>query len=210
MPTATGGDRHHLEGGGALLRDCSCNAPCPCTASLDLGADYDECMFVLVFHVDSGEVDGVDVSGFTVAAVGNTPKYMNEGNWRVGLLVDDAARRIRPRSSRASSPARSASRCPPSGPLMGEPLGVERVPMEFSSENGRHSLSLGDAGRLEAEDLVPWGVETGEPARYASVFHPLGPDLTLAKAGDSRLKAFGLEPSLAGQSGFSQPFAWSG
>ena len=48
---------------GRYFENCSCDVVCPCTASLALGADNDYCRAALVFHVDSGEVDGVDVSG---------------------------------------------------------------------------------------------------------------------------------------------------
>src|SRR3954447_11087134 len=76
---------------GRDFEKCSCNGLCPCTASLALGADNDYCRAVLVFHVDSGEVEGVDVSDVTVVAVAETPKYMHEGNWKLGVLVDDSA-----------------------------------------------------------------------------------------------------------------------
>src|SRR6266568_5567967 len=76
---------------GSYFETCSCDVVCPCTASLSLGADYDRCMLVLVFHVDEGEIEGVDVSGLTVAAVGDTPKVMTEGNWRLGMLMDATA-----------------------------------------------------------------------------------------------------------------------
>ena len=75
------------------FENCSCEVVCPCSASLALGADYDHCRVVLVFHVDSGDVEGVDVSGQTLAAVAETPKYVHEGNWRLGVLIDDAASR---------------------------------------------------------------------------------------------------------------------
>ena len=76
---------------GRYFENCTCNNPCPCNVSLDLGADYDQCQFVLAFHVDSGEIEGVDVSGLTVAVVGDTPKFMLEGNWRLGILMDENA-----------------------------------------------------------------------------------------------------------------------
>src|SRR5437764_11525890 len=76
---------------GRYFENCSCEVVCPCTASLALGADQDYCRVVLVFHVDTGEVEGVDVSDVTIAAVAETPKFMHEGNWRVGVLVDEAA-----------------------------------------------------------------------------------------------------------------------
>ena len=54
---------------GQHFENCSCDVPCPCTVSLDFGADRDPCNAFLVFHVESGEVDGVDVSELTVAAI---------------------------------------------------------------------------------------------------------------------------------------------
>ena len=36
-------------------------------------------------------MDGVDVSNLTVAAMIDTPKVMSEGNWRLGVLIDDRA-----------------------------------------------------------------------------------------------------------------------
>ena len=76
---------------GQYFENCSCDVPCPCTVSLDFGADRDRCNAFLVFEVESGDVDGVDMSGLTVAAMIDTPKVMSEGNWRLGMLIDDRA-----------------------------------------------------------------------------------------------------------------------
>ena len=76
---------------GSYFETCSCDVVCPCTASLSLGATNDRCNVVLVFNVKSGEVDGTDVSGLTVAAVADTPKVMTDGNWRLGVVIDEAA-----------------------------------------------------------------------------------------------------------------------
>ena len=59
---------------GSYFETCSCDVVCPCTASLSLGATFDRCNVVLVFNVKSGEVEGTDVSGLTVAAVADTPR----------------------------------------------------------------------------------------------------------------------------------------
>jgi hypothetical protein len=164
---------------------------------------------VLVFHIDEGEVEGVDVGGLTLAAVADTPKVMTEGNWRLGVLMDAAASDEQAEKLGAVFGGQLGGPMGALAPLIGENLGMDRVPMEFVSEGGRHSLEMGDAGRIEIQDIVPFGIETGEPVRLSGVFHPLGPELTIAKAGDTRLSAFGLEPELAGQSGFSHPFAWA-
>src|SRR4051812_20627211 len=76
---------------GSYFETCSCDVVCPCTASLALGATRERCNATLVFHVREGEVDGTDVGGLTVAAIADTPKVMSEGNWRLGVFIDDAA-----------------------------------------------------------------------------------------------------------------------
>ena len=35
---------------------------------------------------------------------------------------------------------------------------------------------------FEIEDIVPFGVETGEPVKFSGMFHPVGSDLTMAEA----------------------------
>jgi hypothetical protein len=194
---------------GRYFENCTCNVVCPCTASLSLGADYDRCVVVLVFHVDDGNVDGVDVSGLTVAAVGDTPKVMTDGNWRLGLLIDDHASDEQADKLGAVFSGQAGGPMEGLAPLVGEMLGVERVPMTFESADGRHSVTLGDHGVVQLNDVVPFGIEDGTPARMVDIFHPVASDLTLGKAGDSHVNVFGLEPALAGQSGFSTAFSWS-
>lgn len=195
---------------GRYFENCSCNVVCPCTASLELGADNDYCNAVLVFHVDKGDVEGVDVGGVTVTAVAAAPKYMHEGNWKLGVLVDDSAS---DEQAEAVGKVFSGELGGPMGglaPLVTENLGVERVPMEFSSENGKHRITLGDKGGIAVEDVVSFGVETGEPARLTGIFHPAGSELVVGKATESGVNAFGIELDNEGGSGFSAPFSWSG
>ena len=195
---------------GRYFENCSCNVVCPCTASLALGADYDECRAVLVFHIDSGDVEGVDVSGLNVIAVVQSPKYMHEGNWRLGVLMDAAASDEQAEKLGGVFGGALGGPMEAAAALVGEQMGIAVVPMEFSSENGHHSVKLGDAGQLAVDDVVPFGVETGEPARLVDIFHPVATAMNVAKgADDSKMSAFELEFGNPGGSGFSTPFAWS-
>ena len=56
-----------------------------------LGATRDRCRVTLVFNIHSGDVEGTDVGGLTVAAIADTPKVMSDGNWRLGVFIDAAA-----------------------------------------------------------------------------------------------------------------------
>jgi hypothetical protein len=193
---------------GSYFETCSCDVVCPCTASLSFGATNDYCRVVLVFHVKDGEVEGVDVSGLTVAAVADTPKVMTDGNWRIGVFIDAAASDEQAKKLGGVFSGALGGPMEALGPLIGENLGVERAPIEVREDGLRHSVRIGDAVDFEIEDIVPFGVETGEAAKLVGIFHPAGPDLTVAHAMHSRIDAFGI--SYEGKSAFSRSeFAWA-
>jgi hypothetical protein len=194
---------------GQYFENCSCDVPCPCTVSLDLGADRDRCHAFLVFQVESGEVDGVDVSGRIVAAVADTPKVMSEGNWRLGVLIDDGASDEQAEKLGAVFGGQLGGPMEALAPLVGEQLGVERVPMDISHDNGTHRIQVGEDGEVEVTEIVPFGKEDGTPARLVGIFHPAGDDFKIAKATKSQLDVFGLEFDYEGRSAFAAPFAWS-
>ena len=59
---------------GTYFESCNCDVACPCGASnLLLPATNDRCDVLLAFHVEQGDVDGVDVGGTTVALLADTP-----------------------------------------------------------------------------------------------------------------------------------------
>jgi hypothetical protein len=193
---------------GTYFETCSCDVVCPCTASLALGADYDRCRVTLVFNVVDGDVEGTNVSGLHVAAVADTPKVMTEGNWRLGVFIDAAASDEQAEKLGAVFSGQLGGPMAGLGPLVGESLGVERAPIEVSEEGLRHSVKIGDAIDFEIEDIVPFGVESGEPARVTGIFHPVGSELTIARATRSRIDAFGI--AYEGRSAFSNSsFSWA-
>src|SRR6476619_2308748 len=76
---------------GSYFETCSCELMCPCNMSFDHGATYDYCRVTLVFHIKEGDVEGTDVGGVKLAVIADTPKVMTEGNWRLGMFVDESA-----------------------------------------------------------------------------------------------------------------------
>ena len=193
---------------GSYFETCSCDVVCPCTASLSLGATNDYCRVVLVFHVKEGEVEGVDVGGLTVAAVAETPKVMTDGNWRLGVFIDAAASDEQAEKLGGVFSGALGGPMEALAPLIGENLGVERAPIEVLHDGLRHSVRIGDAVDFEVEDIVPFGVTTGEPVRFDGMFHPAGSNLTMAEAKRSRISAFGIE--FEGKTGLStSEFSWA-
>jgi hypothetical protein len=193
---------------GSYFETCSCDVICPCTASLSFGATNDRCNVVLVFHISDGEVEGTDVGGLTVAAVVDTPKVMSDGNWRLGVLIDDAASDEQAEKIGAVFSGELGGPMEALGPLVSENLGAERAPIEVREDDLRHSIRIGDAVDFEIEDIVPFGKENGEPARLTGIFHPAGSELNVAHATRSQIDAFGI--SYEGKAGFSSSqFSWA-
>ena len=193
---------------GSYAETCSCELMCPCNLSFDHGATYDFCRATLVFDLREGEIEGTGIDGLKVVAIIDTPKVMTDGNWRLGMFIDDRAsdeqaeKLVRVFSGQLGGPMAGIA------PLVGEMLGVERARIEINDDGLRHGVRVGDAIDFEIEDIVPFGVETGEPVRFAGMFHPVASDLTMAEAKRSRISAFGIE--YEGKTGLStSEFSWA-
>jgi hypothetical protein len=193
---------------GSYVETCSCDLICPCNATFDHGATYDYCRVVLLFNVREGDVEGTDIGGLKIAMIADTPKVMTEGNWKLGVFVDENAsdeqmdKLVQVFSGQLGGPMAGIA------PLVGEMLGVERAAIEVNDDGVLHSVKVGDSIDFEIKDIVPFGVETGQPVRFQGMFHPVASDLTIAEATRSRISAFGIE--YTGRTGLSTAeFSWA-
>jgi hypothetical protein len=193
---------------GSYVETCSCDLICPCNATFDHGATYDYCRVTLVFNIREGDVEGIDIGGLKVAAIADTPKVMTDGNWRLGVFIDENAseeqadKLVKVFTGQIGGPMAAL------GPLVGEMLGVERAAITVEDDGVRHSVRVGDSIDFEIEDIVPFGVETGQPVRFQGMFHPVASDMTIAEAKRSRINAFGIE--YEGKTGLStSEFSWA-
>jgi hypothetical protein len=193
---------------GSYFETCSCDLMCPCNMSMAHGATYDFCRVTLVFNIKDGEIEGTDVSGLGVAAIADSPKVMTEGNWRLGLFIDDRADDEQMEKLTAVYGGQKGGPMEMAAAMIGELLGVERAPFELVEDGLTHSVKIGDAIDFEIEDIVPFGVETGQPVRLVGVFHPAASEFNAAEAKRSKINAFGIE--YEGKTGISaSEFAWA-
>jgi hypothetical protein len=193
---------------GSYVETCSCELMCPCNLSFDHGATYDFCRVSLVFSIREGDIEGTNIAGRKVVVIADTPKVMTEGNWRLGVFIDDQAsdeqfdKLVKVFSGQLGGPMAGLV------PLVGEILGVERAAIEVDDDGLRHRVKVADKIDFEIEDIVPFGVETGRPVRFDGMFHPVGSNLTMAEAKRSRIDAFGI--SYEGKTGLStSEFSWA-
>ena len=193
---------------GTYFENCSCDTICPCTWSgLTAHATNDRCLAMLAFHIDRGDVEGVDVSGLSFALVVDSPPVMSDGGWKVGVVLDGAA---------SADQAGALGRViggelggPPAmlGPLLGEMAGIEQAPAEWKQSDGKLSVRFGEL--IDVEVAEQRSADMPGPVQLVNVFHPANTTLTVSPATKSKVDAFGIRFDGTGTSGFNAPFSWA-
>lgn len=169
--------RYTIEG--RLLEVCSCNAPCPCWVGED--PDGGTCDSVLGWRVDRGVVEGVDVSGLTLALSVFIPGNVLAGNWKAVVYVDDAATEQQEAALLKVFTGQLGGAIADLAALIGDVVAVERVPIRFDVEEGSGVIAIGDVAEAE---LVPFrGATGGATAMHDTVFSTIpGSPAYLGKA----------------------------
>jgi hypothetical protein len=143
---------------GSLLEVCDCDVLCPCWVGED--PDNDTCEAIVAWHIDRGAIDGVDVSGLTLASFAHIPdNVLSPETWKVALFVDDRASE---RQQEALLQVWTGQQGGPVGELVkvvGEVASVERAPIEFTVEDGRGTLRIGEVAEAV---MAPFQGATGE------------------------------------------------
>ena len=196
---------------GQYFETCSCDYLCPCPSSgFTARPTKGDCIAALAFHVEQGRYGDTALDGLNFAVLLRTPEAMANGNWSVGLIVDE---RAGPEQQQALATIVSGQAGGPMAnfaPLISDFRGVQTAPIEFRQEGMRWSASI--PGLLDqAAEGVP-GVNQDQPMYIDNTPHPVGARLALAKAVQSHLHAFGLDwdDDSGRNNGHFAPFEWQG
>ena len=142
---------------GRLLEVCNCNVLCPCWIGVD--PDNGTCDSVLAHHFDKGEIDGLDVSGLTLAFSVHIPGNVLEGNWKAFVHMDENATKEQEEALLAVYTGKKGGPVADLVQLIGEVVAVERAPIEFTVNEGTGTLKIGSMVEAEVE---PFRGPTGE------------------------------------------------
>jgi hypothetical protein len=138
---------YHLEG--RLLEVCDCRVLCPCWIGED--PDNGTCDSMQAWHFDKGMIDGVDVTGRTIAAAFHIPGNVLQGHFRAALYIDDGATDEQQQAILDVWGGKKGGPVADLAKLVGEVVSIERVPITFAVNEGRGMLKIADAGFAELE-----------------------------------------------------------
>ena len=190
---------------GRILEVCDCNVLCPCWIGED--PDNGTCDSIIAYHIDQGTIEGVDVSGLTMAMLAHIPGNVLDGNFRAVAYLDDKASQQQIDALLAAFGGRLGGPLEDMAKLVGETVAVVPATIDFSIEEGRGSLKIGD----EAEVIMePYRGPTGEITTLnESIFSTIpGSPAYVAKALRYRVKnaALGLDIDLEGHNAIQGSF----
>ncbi|MGH2444731.1 MAG: DUF1326 domain-containing protein [Candidatus Limnocylindria bacterium] len=143
---------------GRLLEVCTCNVLCPCWIGED--PDGGTCESTLGWRIDDGRIEGVDVSGLTIAMTVHIPGNILKGDWKAVVFVDDRSSSEQQEAMLKLFTGQLGGAIADLAGLVGEVLSVERVPITFTVDEGKGTLDLGGITRA---DLTGYQGATGKP-----------------------------------------------
>ncbi len=144
---------------GQLLEVCTCNILCPCW----VGGDPDEgyCEAIVGWHINEGEIDGVDVSGRTFAMLVHIPGNVLDGNWKARLYVDQDTSDAQQEGILNLWGGKLGGAITDLASLVGEVVSVEKTNITFDVVGVNGTIAIGDHAKASIEAFKGGtGIET--------------------------------------------------
>ncbi len=194
---------------GQYAETCNCDYVCPCVPSVMTKTTHGYCIFAMGFQIDRGQYNGTPLDGRSFVLVARTPGNMNEGNWSVGLIVDDKTDGNQKEALTAIVSGEAGGPMANLAPMIGKFLGVESAPIKIDGSGKDWSVSAGKLVDQALEGTIGMG---GEQIYLEGTGHPANSRLALATAKRSHLHAFGVDwdDDSGRNNGHFAPFNWSG
>lgn len=197
---------------GEYFETCNCDYLCLCQETKGQGVPTKgECIAPLFFQIEKGNLGATSLDGLAFAVIIRTPGAMADGNWKIGLILEERARpdqraaleRIG-RGELGGVPGRLKL-------LTGEFAGIEYLPIRFEKSGMSRAVKIGKA-LDQAIEGVPGRGDPSQPIFLDNTGHPANNRLALAKATRSHLHVFGTDWDQADglNNGHFARFDWQG
>ena len=193
---------------GELILNCNCTVFCPCVVSLGKHAPTEGyCQAWSGIRIDEGFYGNEDLSGLNVGLILEIPGLMARGNWKAAAYIDerasheayDALLKIFTGQARGTTGLFKV--------LVGEFIGAERAPVEFTKEGKARRLMVGK--KIQGE-IVPVPGKEGKDIVVNNSLYWMGPDITVGTATKGKVRAFGRVWDFDGRSAEICQIDWHG
>jgi len=195
---------------GQYMETCNCTFLCPCIVTNLQGAPTDgNCKAALGMHIETGNKDGVSLSGICFVTLLESKGPMGAGNMTVGLIIDSAASNAQVEAITAIASGAAGGPMAMMAPLVGKFAGVERAKVSITHDGEKWTVRAGDLVDQACEGVLNM---EGKPLAIDNASHPVNSRLTLARAVRSVFDVFGIrwKDESGTRNAHYAPFSWSG
>lgn len=184
---------------GELVLNCNCTVFCPCVVSLGKHPPTEGyCQAWLGVRIDDGRYGRANLSGLAVGMLLDIPGQMARGNWKAAAYIDEKATKsafdglVKIFSGEAGGTTGLFS------VLVGEFLGAERQPIEYTTEGKTRRLIVGR--KIKGEVTPIPGPDADQDVKVVNTGYWMGADVTIAQAGMGRVRDRGRVWDFGGRS----------
>jgi hypothetical protein len=143
---------------GTLLEACSCRTLCRCWIGED--PDGGKCDAFNAYHIDSGQIGGLDVSGLTYVQVVQIPgNVLVPKTWRRVIYLDSKGTPEQRKAMLDAWQGRLGGPLADLNGLIGEDVAVHDLPVKHDLHGGAGTVSVGD--KLSAT-MAPYKSASGK------------------------------------------------
>jgi hypothetical protein len=184
---------------GELVLSCNCTVFCPCVLSLGQAPPTEGyCQTWAGIRIDEGRCGEVDLSGLNLGLIMEIPGLMSRGNWTAGLFVDDRAPIGAVKTLTRIFTGRAGGSTQLLSILVGRFLGVQQAPISYRLDGATRVFTI---DKIVDGAVTPVRGKAGdEPVAIRNSKYWIAPDVIVAQADKSRLRAFGRNWNFAGRS----------
>jgi len=196
---------------GQYYETCSCDFVCPCIlGQMAVAPSKGSCTFAMAMQIEKGSYGNAALDGLGFVVLGLTPEAMGNGNWSVGLVVDERATADQRDAITAIASGAAGGPMAVLSGLIGTFLGVESAPIQFDRNGVTWSVNASKFVEMAAEGAMGLDPDATEPMHLDNTGHPASTRLALAHASKSHVHAFNLswDDTSGKNNGHYAPFSW--
>lgn len=173
---------------GTYVANCKCENICPCPVGEAPHSDDGTCQGVAVFHIADGGSGDVDLSNVDFALFNHFPGKLTDGNWKLGVVVDDSASEDQVNALQRVLSGEDGGPFADLAALISDFVGIERGSVSFTDGD---NPSAGVSGSTDQFTFEPLLGADGNPTTVKNAMFGFSPEFKIGKA-SGHSDAFGI------------------
>jgi hypothetical protein len=197
-----------------MVEDCTCNMLCPCWFGVKelMIMDQGYCAAPLLFRIQNGSADGVDLKGTDVVLAVDFPgPTMFDGNATFRLYIDEATDERKSKELEAIFQGKKGGPMEMISSLASKWLPTQRTKIDINDDGTNLTATVGDFGTIKSGELKNESGRTMtlQGARFAAYFGMDDETFTMAPSA-SQWSDPDLPHQFTTKSGVMAKFSWRG